>query len=147
MSSAIQQRTASRARPLVLALTTTPLLTELLRDLLADSALVRAYPGGSADLEGLVRHTQPDLLITDSDEDALELSRVAEELLVPLVQIRLAAHKARVFRERRWAPEPLPIETPTTVRNLLLAELFRAAATNRESQLTPPAYDAHGREH
>lgn len=51
MSPAKQQpRAVTRARPLVLALTTTPLLTELLRDLLGESALVRDFPGDSVDL-------------------------------------------------------------------------------------------------
>ena len=142
MSTAGQQtRPASGVRPLVLALTTTPLLTELLHDLLGEFALVRDFPGGSVDLDGLVRHARPDVLVIDSDQDALELSTVAEELSVPLVQILLPSHEARVFRNRRWDPEPLPIDSPTTIRNLLLGELFHASAQVHEQLPTSSAHD------
>jgi hypothetical protein len=130
----------------VLALTTTPLLTELLRDLLGDSALVRDFPGDSVDLEGLVRHTLPDALVIDSDQDAFELSAVAEELSVPLVRISLPSHEARVFRDRRWSPVPLPIDSPTSIRNLLLGELFHASANGHERLPTVLAHEAHGME-
>ena len=144
MSTARQQsRAATRVRPLVLALTTTPLLTELLRDLLGESALVRDFPGDSVDLEGLVRHTQPDVLVIDSDQDAFELSAVAEELSVPLVQISLPSHEARVFRDRSWSPVPLPIDSPTSIRNLLLGELFHASANGGEWPRMVPAYPDH----
>lgn len=147
MSPARQESgTAARVRPLVLALTTTPLLIELLRDLLGESALVRDFPGDSVDLEGLVRHTQPDALVIDSDEDAFELSAVAEELSVPLVQISLPSHEARVFRDRSWSPGPLPIDSPTSIRNLLLGELFHASANGHEWPPTVPAYEDHGME-
>ena len=135
--------TVVRRRPLVLALTMTPLLTELLRDLLGESALVRDFPGDSADLEGLVRHTQPNALVIDSDQDAFELSAVAEELSVPLVQISLPSHEARVFRDRRWSPVPLPIDSPTSIRNVLLGELFHTAANGHEWLPTVPAYEHH----
>lgn len=147
MSPASQQsRKATRVRPLVLALTTTPLLTELLRDLLGDSALVRDFPGDGVDLDGLVRYTLPDALVIDSDQDAFELAAVAEELSIPLVQISLPSHEARVFRDRSWSPVPLPIDSPTSIRNLLLGELFHASANGHEPVPVLPANDDHGME-
>jgi hypothetical protein len=147
MTTAGQQiRPADGVRPLVLALTTTPLLTELLRDLLGEFALVRDFPADSLDLDGLVRHTRPDALVIDSDQDAFELARVAEELSVPLVQVLLPSHEARVFRDRRWNPEPLPIDSPTTIRNLLLGELFHASARAPEHLPTHPVHADHGME-
>lgn len=137
---------ASRVRPLVLALIVTPLLTELLHDLLDEVAQLRHFPAGSPDLDGLVRHTMPDALIVDSDQDAPELCGVADELSVPLVQILLPSHEARVFRDGRWNPLPLPIESPMTIRNLLLGELFHASANGRDPLPAFPAYGEHGME-
>jgi hypothetical protein len=147
MSSTSQAHpAANRVRPLVLALTVTPLLTELLHDLLDEIAQLRDFPPGSPDLDGLVRHTMPDALIIDSDQDASELAAVADELSVPLVQISLPSHEARVFRDGGWNPLALPIESPMTIRNLLLGELFHASANGRDPLPAFPAYGDHGME-
>jgi hypothetical protein len=136
----------SAARPIVLALTGTPLLTDLLRDLLDQVAVVRHFPAGSPDLEGLVRHTMPNALVIDSDQDALELAEVADELSMPLVRIALPSHEIQIFRDGGWDPVPFRIESPTTIRNLLLGELFNSPAGERESLPGLPAYGHHGLE-
>jgi hypothetical protein len=146
MTTSQTHPTPSRVRPLVLALIVTPLLTDLLHDLLDEVAQLRHFPAGSPDLDGLVRHTMPDALIIDSDQDAPELCGVADELSVPLVQILLPSHEARVFRDGQWNPLPLPIESPMTIRNLLLGELFHASANGREALPAVPAYGDHGME-
>lgn len=144
MSPPCETRATTRTvRPLVLALTGTPLLTDLLRDLLGEAAAVRHFPAGSADLDGLVRHTLPDALIIDSDHDALELAAVADELSVPLVQILLPSHEIRIFRDGRWDPTPHTIESPTTIRNLLLGELFHTLAAGRDPLPALPPYRDH----
>ena len=137
---------ASWVRPLVLALTATPLLTDFLRDELDAVAVVRHFPAGSADLGGLVRHTMPDILVIDGDQDALELAAVADELSVTLVQILLPLHEIRVHRGGRWDPEPLSIESPTTIRNLLLGELFQAFSAGGDPLPAHSAYDDHDME-
>jgi hypothetical protein len=134
---------ARDAHPLVLTLTATPLLTDLLRDLLDEVAEIRHFPAGSADLQGLVRHTMPDAVILDGDEDALELSDVADELSVPLIQILLSAHEIRVFRDGRWHPSTLPIESPTTIRNVLVGELFHASPAERKPMPALTGTDHH----
>lgn len=130
-------------RPLVLALTATPLLTDLLRDLLHTVAVVRHFPAGSDGLDGLVRHTRPDALVIDSDRDALELSAVADELSVPLVQILLPSHEIRVFRDGNTDPAIHTIESPTTIRNLLIGELFHSPAGGRGPLPALPAQGDH----
>jgi hypothetical protein len=137
------RRQASAARPLVLALTATPLLTDLLRDQLDEVATVRNLPAGSVDLGGLVRHTVPDALVIDSAQNAAELSAVAHELSVPLVQILLPSRQIRLFRDGRWDPVPLSIESPTTIRNVLLGELFRALSARRGPLPALPPHADH----
>lgn len=131
MSAASDTRQRDPGRPLVLALTATPLLTDLLRDLLETVAVVRYFPAGSVGLDGLVRHTRPDALVIDSDQDALELFAVADELSVPVVQILLPSHEIRVFRDGNRDPAPHTIESPTTIRNLLIGVLFHSPAGGR----------------
>ena len=105
----------------------------------------RVARGGWPGVE-VVRHTLPDALVIDSDQDAFELSAVAEELSVPLVRISLPSHEARVFRDRRWSPVPLPIDSPTSIRNLLLGELFHASANGYERLPTVLAHEYPGME-
>jgi hypothetical protein len=133
----------SAARPMLLALTSTPLLTDLLRDQLDEVATVRSFPSGSVDLGGLVRHTMPDALVIDSDQDAVELSEVADELSVALIQILLPSRQIRVFRDGRWDPVAHTIESPTTIRNLLLGELFHTFAGGPDPLPAPYAYGDH----
>ena len=38
---------------------------------------------------------------------------------------------------------PLPIDSPTSIRNLILGELFRASANGQESLPAVPAYEDH----
>lgn len=146
MSQTEVRARASAARPLVLALTATPLLTDLLRDQLDEVATVRSFPAGSVDLAGLVRHTAPEIVVIDSEEDTVELSEVADELSVPLIQILLPSRRIRVFRDGDWGPVPLSIESPTTIRNLLLGELFRTLSARRGPRPVLPAYSDHGME-
>jgi len=125
-ADATMRWTATEPRPLVLALTGTPLLTGLLRDLLGESAVVRCFPAASPDLQGLVRDTRPDAIVVDSEETALELAEVTAELRAPLVEIRLRSRELRVLRHGEWDAGPRPLASPTTIRNALLGELFRA---------------------
>ncbi len=116
----------------VLVVTEYPLLAEGLAQLLEGVAVVRRFPAGTLDLAGVVRHTMPDALVTDSGEDEAELCLTAEELSIPLVRILPSPAEVRVFRDGRWGEDVTPIDSATTtIRNVLLGELYGPHAHTR----------------
>ena len=110
--------------PVVLVVAGHPLLAEGLAELLEGAAAVQRFPVGTIDLAGLVRHTEPDALVTDNREHEAELCLSAQELSIPLVRILPSPAELRVFRDG-WAEDAIPIDSETTtIRNIILGELY-----------------------
>src|SRR5205823_13129311 len=90
------------AQPLVAVVCAVPLLVEAVDAALESVAEVRAFPARGGDVAGLLRWLQPDLVIVDSDESAIEAAVVAEECGLPLVHISVRERALRVFRNGTW---------------------------------------------
>jgi hypothetical protein len=122
----------SGTEAVVLAVTATPLLTQSLAAALEGVAVLRRFPAGIADLDGLVRHIRPDALVVDCDEEAGELTAVAGELSLPLVHVSLQTQQLRVFRDQTWSAFPSWGTSPNAIRNVLLGEIYGASVRRRE---------------
>jgi hypothetical protein len=114
-----------RGRPLVAAVCAVPLLVEAVDAALESVAEVRSFPARGGDVAGLVRWLQPDLVIVDSEEGALQAAAVAEEYDLPLVHISVRERALRIFRHGSWqrvgnGEGP----TPESIRNVVAGTLF-----------------------
>jgi hypothetical protein len=125
-------RFTSTEPPVVLAVTGTPLLTQALAAALEGVAVLHHLPAGVADLGGLVRHIRPDALVVDCDDEAGELTAVADELSLPFVHVSLQTQQLRVLRDQSWSAQPSWGTSPSAIRNVLLGEIYGAAARRRE---------------
>ena len=113
-----------RAFPIVFVVCATPLLYEALAESLRGLATLHEIPTGRADLTGLLRSVHADAFVVDSPADAAELTELARELHVPLLEVALRERKVRILREDAWAEHEGAGGSAEAIRNLLAAEIF-----------------------
>jgi hypothetical protein len=89
-------------------------------------------PSGLADVGGLARHIRPDALVVDCDDEAAELTAVADEFSLLLVHVSLQTRQLRVFRDQNWSASPSWGISPNGIRNVLLGEIYGASVRRRE---------------
>jgi hypothetical protein len=122
------------AMPLILAISDAPLLVEALAHDLAGTAVVCRFPAGREDPRGLVAQVAPDLVLVDRRHEAEAL----ESFDLPLVHVLVERRSVRARREDGWHEFAIPDASTAAIRNVLLGELF-AAAANRRLRATPRA--------
>jgi hypothetical protein len=116
-----------KAMPLILAISETPLLVEALAHELAGTAVVCRFPAGHEDPRGLVAHVAPDAILVDRPQEAEELA----PLDLPLVHVVVERRSVRARRDDGWHEYPAPDASTASIRNVLLGELYAAAAHRR----------------
>jgi|tagenome__1003787_1003787.scaffolds.fasta_scaffold20910301_2 hypothetical protein len=113
--------------PLILAISATPLLVEAIARELAGTAVVCRFPAGREDAPGLVAHVAPDVILVDRSQEAEAL----EPLGLPLVHVSLERGAIRARRADGWQEFRADGASTAVIRNVLLGELFAAAAHRR----------------
>jgi hypothetical protein len=113
-----------RRLPVVVALSSVPLLSEALASVLDGIAEVQSLPARLSDSVGLLESIRPDALVV---ETCAELDGVAEFALAsgtPLVSVSLHDERVSVFDEGRWTEAPAGAASAESIRNVVAGTLF-----------------------
>jgi hypothetical protein len=113
-----------RARPLVAAVCTVPLLCEALSTAMDGIAEVQSFPAGREGSAGLLRFLEPDAVVVDTREEAKHAEAYARESGAPLVHVLLAQQKLRLLRAGKWREPPVDDASPESIRNVLVGALY-----------------------
>lgn len=118
-------------RPFVAVVCSVPLLAEAVSAAL-DFADVRTFAADRGDVAGLLRSVQPDAVVVDSEDAAVEAANVAKEREVPVLHLAARSDELRLFREGAWERvENDDGPTPEALRNAVAGALFARGGVGR----------------
>jgi hypothetical protein len=126
-------RIATRSEPVIVAVTSVPLLNESMAAALDGIAVLSRFPSEVSDLAGLVRHIAPNALVGDSSDNIAELASIGEALSIPVVHVSLETQELRVLHDRNWTAFPAVGMSPLTIRNVLMGAIYGASVRKREN--------------
>ena len=119
-----------RARPLVAAVCTVPLLCEALSTVMEGIADVQGFPAGREGSTGLLRFLEPDAVVVDTREEANHAEAYARGSGAPLVHVLMAQQKLRLLREGDWLEPAVDDASPESIRNVLVGALYGPRTVN-----------------
>ncbi|MEK6275753.1 MAG: hypothetical protein AABM30_10485 [Actinomycetota bacterium] len=111
--------------PVVAIISRTPIFCEALVEVLEDIAEVRRFPADAADHVGLLRAVHPDAVVIDAEDGIEGATEFASESSAALLHISLVHGTLRTWHRSGWSQVENTGWSPESIRNALLAELYR----------------------